>query len=162
MVMVVSCGVILLAPAREVFVCHATGSARWDLPKGVIDDGEQPRATAVREAWEESGLRLEPAALADLGEFSYLSAKRLHLFALRVSRDAFDVGDCRCRSWFSHHLTGRPTPEADAFAWKPLAEMSSWCGKGLAKVLGRIAWAPIERLPEVTAIEVDTATPLGP
>ena len=95
MVKVISCGVVILNPRHELFVCHATGTARWDLPKGVQDPGESTRQTAVRETWEETSLVLDPETLADLGQFEYLAAKRLHLFAIRVATDAFQTGDCR-------------------------------------------------------------------
>lgn len=162
MPVVVSCGVILLDASRRIFACHATGTPRWDLPKGLMDEGEAPREAAVREAWEEAGLRLAASALVDLGEVAYLSGKRLHLFALRVAPTAFDIADCRCRSFFDHHLTGRPTPEADAYAWKALADSVAWAGKGLVKVLAGIDWERLDALPEFASVEVDTATPVGP
>ncbi len=154
---VVSCGSLLLNRRRQLFVCRATGTARWDLPKGLADDGESPRAAAVREAWEESGLRLPPARLTDLGEFAYLPRKRLHLFALRVADDGIDPRLCRCRSFYAHHRTGRPTPEADAYAWKPIADVTAWCGKNMARVLSGLAWESIEGLEEVAEIEVDVS-----
>jgi putative (di)nucleoside polyphosphate hydrolase len=154
---VVSCGVVLANRRGEVFVCHATGTQRWDLPKGVGEAGETPRVSAVREAWEESGLRVPGDQLHDLGEFSYLPGKRLHLFALRVADDAFDPQLCSCRSFFPHHRTGRPTPETDAWEWKPRDERSSWCGKNMTRVLGLLDWAAIDGLPEVAAIEVDVS-----
>jgi putative (di)nucleoside polyphosphate hydrolase len=162
MAILVSCGVILLREPREIFVCHATGTSRWDLPKGVTDAGESPIDTAVREAWEESGLRLRASGLLDLGAFTYLSGKRLHLFALHVAHDAFDIAGCACRSFFRHHATGRPTPEADAYAWKPLAASTQWAGQGLVKVLAQIDWDRVETLPEVPRIDVDTTTAVGP
>jgi len=155
---VTSCGVVLLN-RRRLFVCRATGTARWDLPKGVADPGEAPRDTAVREAWEESGLMLEPGLLHDLGEFVYLPGKRLHLFAINAADDAFDTAQCRCRAWFEHPRTHRLTPEADAFAWQPIAEMPAWCGKYMTKVLSGLAWEQLEGLPKVDAIEVDVVTP---
>ena len=151
----VSCGVVLANRRGEIFVCHTTGMSRWDLPKGVADAGEDPRDAAVREAWEEAGLRLPVDALVDLGEFAYLPAKRLHLFALRVADDAVDVSRCRCRSFFVHHRTGLDTPEADAWAWKPRGDLASWCGKNMTRVLGSIDWAAIDALPELAHVEVD-------
>ena len=151
----VSCGVVLANRRGDLFVCHATGTARWDLPKGLTDAGEAPREAAVREAWEEAGLRLPAEALVDLGEFDYLPAKRLHLFALRVADDAIDVARCRCRSFFAHHRTGLDTPETDAWAWKPRGDLGAWCGKNLSRVLGSIAWATIDALPEIAHVEVD-------
>ena len=155
MAIVVSCGVLLVNRRGELFVCRATGTARWDLPKGLADAGEAPRDAAVREAWEEAGLRLPAERLLDLGEFDYLPAKRLHLFGLRVADDAIDVSRCRCRSFFPHHRTGLDTPEADAWAWKPRGDLASWCGKNMTRVLQSIAWAAIDAQPEVARIEVD-------
>ena len=36
MAKIVSCGVVILNARRELFVCHTTGTSRWDLPKGVL------------------------------------------------------------------------------------------------------------------------------
>jgi len=154
---VVSCGVVLVDGRGQVFVCHATGTARWDLPKGMADPGEDPRAAAVREAWEEAGLRLPADALLDLGEFAYLPAKRLHLFALRVAPGGVDIARCACRSFFPHHHTGLPTPEADAWAWKPLDNLPSWCGKNMTKVLQSLDRGRLAALPELARLDVDTA-----
>ena len=153
----VTCGVVLLNGRDEVFACHATGSARWDLPKGMADAGEPPRDAAVREAWEESGLCLAPASLADLGEFDYLPAKRLHLFALRVADDAIDLSCCSCRSFFAHHRTGAATPEADAWAWKRRADVASWAGKNMARVLGSLDWKALQALPVTARVAVDVS-----
>ncbi len=155
MALMVSCGVLLVNRRGELFVCRATGTARWDLPKGLADAGEAPRDAAVREAWEEAGLRLPPASLADLGEFAYLPGKRLHLFALRVADDGVDLAHCSCRSFFPHHRTGKPTPEADAWAWKPRALASTWAGKNMVKVLASMDWTAIDALSEVAQVEVD-------
>jgi putative (di)nucleoside polyphosphate hydrolase len=153
-----SCGVVLLNARDELFACHATGTARWDLPKGLADPGEAPRDAAVREAFEECGLRLAAAPLADLGEFAYLPGKRLHLFALHVSDDAIDLARCSCRSFFPHHRTGAPTPEADAWAWKPRARLD-WCGKNMARVLGGLDWDAIRALPAVADVGVAASSP---
>ena len=151
---VLSCGVLMLNPRDEVFACHATGSPRWDLPKGVADPGETPRAAAVREAWEEAGLLLPAAALADLGEFDYLPAKRLHLFGLRVADEAIDLSRCRCRSFFPHHRTGASLPETDRWAWQPLAGAPDWAGKSLARLLGRLDAGLLAALPFAADVSI--------
>jgi len=51
-----SCGIVILAPTRELLLCHVTGQRHWDLPKGGIHDGETPAEAAVRETMEETGL----------------------------------------------------------------------------------------------------------
>ena len=150
-----SCGIVLVNRRGELFACHATGTPRWDLPKGLAEPGEAPRAAAVREAWEEAGLVVPATALADLGAHAYLSTKRLHLFALRVADDGIDLSRCRCRSFFDHHRTGRPTPEADAWAWKPRVTAADWCGKNMVRVLGALDWAAIDGLPELARVAVE-------
>lgn len=41
----------------------------WELPGGVIDDGETPRQAAARELWEETGQ--EPDGLEFAGEVTF-------------------------------------------------------------------------------------------
>jgi putative (di)nucleoside polyphosphate hydrolase len=157
MAKLVSCGVVVLNTRRELYVCHATGTARWDLPKGVQEPGESALQTATREAWEETSLVLDPQTLHDLGLHDYLPAKKLHLFALRVATDAFDLGDCRCHTGFAHRVTGLTTLEVDAYAWKPLDRLGEWCGKNMTRVLLALDWKLIASMPEVASVRVRAA-----
>jgi len=45
------------------------GDLAWGLPKGVVEPGEQPEQTALREVREETGLQAE--ILRPLGDISY-------------------------------------------------------------------------------------------
>ena len=134
--MMLSCGVLLLSEHDEIFLAHATGSDYWDLPKGGADPGESPLDAAVRETREETGVRVPPRSLLDLGEFDYLPGrKRLHLFALKVPRDAVDLAQCRCTSFFWDRRTRRRLPETDAFAWVRFAQIPRHCGKSMTALL---------------------------
>jgi len=138
---VVSCGVVIVTPEHEVFVCRATGRGRWDLPKGMPEPGESARDAAVRELGEETSLRFDPRLLEDLGVFDYLPHKKLHLFGLCVPAHALDLTACLCTSTFVDPVSGRTLPEVDGYAWKPIARLEDWCGKNLGRVLGRIDWS---------------------
>lgn len=50
-------GIMLLNPRNEVFVGQRAGIAgdAWQMPQGGIDEGEEPRAAALRELREEIG-----------------------------------------------------------------------------------------------------------
>lgn len=128
-----SCGVLILSPARELLLCHVTGQHHWDLPKGGIHAGESPLEAALRETQEETGLRLDGAALHELGRFGYRPRKDLHLFATLMPR--FDVSKLHCDSQFADLASGRRLPEMDDFAWFGFGDVSRHCGGKMAAVL---------------------------
>jgi len=52
----VSCGTLVVDGAGRLLICHVTGTAKWDIPKGLLDPGEDTLAAAMRELYEEAGL----------------------------------------------------------------------------------------------------------
>lgn len=128
-----SCGVVILNPGLEVLLCHVTGQNHWDLPKGGIDPGETPLEAALRETREESGLRLQPDALVDLGRFAYTNKKNLHLFACLMPR--FDLKELRCESRYLDRYSGRHMPEMDGYGWFGFERVPSLCTPKMAAVL---------------------------
>lgn len=153
--MLLSCGVVLLDERDELFVAHPTGSTFWDLPKGLADPGEAPRDAAVREAREETGVRVRAEALLDLGAFDYLPRKRLHLFAMKVARASLDPAQCRCTSFFFDRRSRRRLPETDAFEWIAFGEVPRRCAARMTEVLvGRIGLPALAaRLPLVAGLD---------
>jgi len=135
--LVLSCGVLVMNRERELLMGRATGTPRWDIPKGVGEPGESPLQTAVREAREESGLELEAGDLLDLGRFAYLRSKDLHLHAALLER--IDPARCVCNTHFTD-ARGRERPEMDGHAWVGFDAMPARAGKSLAALLtGRVA-----------------------
>ena len=129
-----SCGVVILNREHELLLCHVTGQNHWDLPKGGIDQGETPLEAAIRETREESGLRLQPDALFDLGRFAYTNKKNLHLFATLMPR--FDLKELRCESHYLDRYSGRQLPEMDGFGWFGFERVGALCTPKMATVLG--------------------------
>ncbi len=51
-------GVVVFRPGRRVLLVHRPRYDDWSFPKGKVDPGEHPVATAVREVEEETGLHV--------------------------------------------------------------------------------------------------------
>lgn len=55
----------------EVAIVSVKPSLRWQLPKGIVDPGETPEVTAVREVREEAGVDTELLKLIQTVEYWY-------------------------------------------------------------------------------------------
>lgn len=69
----------------EMVIVSVKPKLRWQLPKGIVDPGESPEMTAVREVKEEGGVETERLALIETIEYWYRSVKngkpvRFHKF----------------------------------------------------------------------------------
>ena len=69
----------------EVAIVSVKPSLRWQLPKGIVDPGESPEITAVREVREEAGIETDLLSLIETIEYWYRSTKygkpvRFHKF----------------------------------------------------------------------------------
>ena len=55
----------------QIVIVSAKPSLRWQLPKGIVDLGETPEFTAVREVREEAGIETELLRLIETIEYWY-------------------------------------------------------------------------------------------
>jgi len=131
----VSCGV-LVTDGERLLLGHATRSARWDIPKGVADPGEDHRAAALRELHEETGLVAPIAALDCLGTHRYLPRKDLALFAWRPVPMP-DPATLVCSSCFPLP-GGGSLPEFDRFGLFAWQDALARVGRNLARVLNDV------------------------
>src|SRR5215211_1735514 len=72
-------------PEPEVAIVQAKPKLRWQLPKGIVDEGETPQEAALREVREEAGLETDLVRLIETIEYWYRSVKygkpvRFHKF----------------------------------------------------------------------------------
>ena len=92
------------AGRAEVVLVRIGPKHRWQLPKGIVDEGEKPEQTAVREVREEGGVDARIAAPLDTIEYWYVGNERdgrrvrfhkfVHLFLLEyASGDVADHDD---------------------------------------------------------------------
>jgi len=115
---------------HEVFLVHPGGpywakrdQGAWSIPKGVLEPGEEPLATARREFQEETGFSPPDGPFDPLGSIAQPSGKVVEVWSVR--------GDCDPEALRSQSITlewpprsGRHAefPEVDRAAWFDLAE----------------------------------------
>jgi predicted NUDIX family NTP pyrophosphohydrolase len=117
------------AIGREVLLVHPGGpfwarkdAGAWSIPKGEVEDSEDPRTCALREFAEETGTVLPDAALEDLGSVKLKSGKLVQAFAVggdvdpaSVSSNTFEL------EWPPRSGRIRSFPEIDRAEWFDLA-----------------------------------------
>jgi phosphohistidine phosphatase len=92
-------------PGSVEYLLITSQRGNWIFPKGIIDPGETPTQTALKEALEEAGLlgRIEGPAL---GRYSYQkwgARLTVEVFLLQVEKEEADwlESGARERAWFS-------------------------------------------------------------
>ena len=113
---------VLMSDGNRFLVVHPTGAGPtwWELPKGMIDDGENAKQAAVREFYEETGVKINMSNLRKVGKFSLRRDKDIILFT--YSTDELPVVvSMRCLSvfhpnkWEGDHET--TLPEVDKWMY---------------------------------------------
>lgn len=111
--------VLLVHPGGPFWRSRDVGA--WQIPKGRIEDGEDPAAAAAREFEEETGIAVA-GPLVPLGSFRQAGGKLVHLF---ISEGDLDPGSIRSNlfevEWPPRSGTVQSFPEVDKAGWFDLA-----------------------------------------
>lgn len=137
----------------EVFVVHPGGpffakkdEGAWTLPKGLVDEGEDPAACARREFEEETGQPAPAGDLLPLGEVRLKSGKRVIGFAAEGDADADAVK--------SNLFTLEWPPRSGKTARFPEVDRALWLSPEAAKAkLNPAQGALVDRLMERLVVE---------
>ena len=108
----------------EVLLVHPGGpfwknkdAGAWSIPKGEVDEGENPAATARREFTEELG-HPAPEKLHDLGTIRQKSGKVVHAFAAEGTLDPATIqSNTFPLEWPPKSGKYTQAPEVDRAAW---------------------------------------------
>jgi predicted NUDIX family NTP pyrophosphohydrolase len=111
--------------APEVLLVHPGGpfwarrdAGAWSIPKGECDDGEDPRACALREFEEELGIALPPGELAELGSVKQKGGKVVSAWAAEGDLDADSVrSNTFTMEWPPRSGHTAEFPEIDRAEW---------------------------------------------
>lgn len=89
----------------EFCLITSLSSKRWGFPKGMVDPGDSPWDTAVKETWEEAGLKgtLDGLALGYYKDYKWEIERVVTTFLLRVQEVAEEWPErtLRKRRWAS-------------------------------------------------------------
>jgi predicted NUDIX family NTP pyrophosphohydrolase len=110
--------------ALEVLLVHSGGpfwrnkdDGAWSIPKGEIDEGEDPAEAALREFMEEIG-SVPEGPLRSLGEIRQRGGKRVHAFAVEGDIDAGAIASNTFEiEWLPKSGRLQTFPEVDRAGW---------------------------------------------
>lgn len=125
-----------MTDGSKFLVCHVAGRKFYDIPKGIVMPDEEPIVACVRETEEETGLKLEPEGLRDLGVYEYTREKNLHLF-LMMEGDLPSTLGMKCSSYFEDKY-GRKLPEVDGYRYISSDEKHLYLSKSMVSVIERV------------------------
>ena len=120
-----SCGIIILNSDNEILLCHVTGQTQYDIPKGLMDEGETYIDCAIRECQEETSLIFTEDDLTEIGLVPYNKKKQLYLFM--TVKDDINLENLTCVSLFEHFHTKEMLPEVDEFIWVAFSDIKDYC-----------------------------------
>jgi predicted NUDIX family NTP pyrophosphohydrolase len=113
----------------------------WSIPKGEYEDGEDPRACALRELREELGtdLGLDPGRLIELGSVRQKGGKAVECWAAEAD---FDPAQLRSNTfsieWPPRSGAQREFPEVDRAEWLGSEEARRKINPAQAALLDRL------------------------
>jgi predicted NUDIX family NTP pyrophosphohydrolase len=124
-----SAGLLLYRRAADgtpaLLIAHMGGplwsnrdAGAWSIPKGELEEGDDPLAVALREFEEELGSAPPAVDLVELGEVTQAGGKRVVVFAAEAD---FDVDTVRSNTFVLQWPKGsgrqQEFPEIDRAAW---------------------------------------------
>lgn len=133
-----SCGVIILNEYNELFMGHSTGNKFYDIPKGLLDEGENELACALRECMEETSIDLSHKNLEIIGLCPYNKEKNLYLYVVSMKKEEINLENLVCNSFFEDFYSKKMKPEVDEFKWISLEDLTKNCAKSMGILLNRL------------------------
>jgi predicted NUDIX family NTP pyrophosphohydrolase len=139
---------ILLYRDDEVLLVHPGGpfwakkdAGAWSIPKGEYEDGDDPRACALREFEEELGTALPPGTeLAELGEVRQKSGKVITAYAAQGDVDAdATTSNTFTIEWPPRSGRMQEFPEVDRAGWFDFETAREKLNPAQAELLVRLA-----------------------
>jgi predicted NUDIX family NTP pyrophosphohydrolase len=130
--------VLLVHPGGPFWASKDAGA--WSIPKGEYDEGDDPRARALREFEEELGTQLPAGAeLTELGTVKLKSGKQITAYAVEGDLDADAItSNTFTMEWPPRSGRTREFPEVDRAGWFDLEQAREKLNPAQAELLVRL------------------------
>ncbi|MFT3732176.1 MAG: NUDIX domain-containing protein [Hyphomicrobium sp.] len=132
----------------EVLLAHPGGpywrnkdEGAWTIPKGEVQDGEEPDLAALREFAEETGFQPQGERLS-LGSVRQAGGKLVHVWSIEADWDPQNlVSNMFSIEWPPRSGRMQPFPEIDKAAWFDLAAAHRKILRSQSEFLNRLEHA---------------------
>ncbi|MBX4190651.1 NUDIX domain-containing protein [Candidatus Saccharibacteria bacterium] len=112
----------------------------WSIPKGEVEEGEEPLDTAKREFTEELGLQVPEGKYLELGTIEQHNNKSVSAWAVEADLDISKTKSMTFSvEWPPHSGKTQEFPEIDRAAYMSLAEAAQKSVRGQAELFERLA-----------------------
>jgi 8-oxo-dGTP pyrophosphatase MutT (NUDIX family) len=98
---------IIVATDDKMLMLQRRDNGKWTFPGGHLNDDETHLEGAVRELWEEAGIRANPDEMILLGSKKTFQNKDIHVYLYKVNSEV------------KPSAANDPDKEAQKFAWLP-------------------------------------------
>ncbi len=135
--------VAIMIHGGKFLIGRAPNHDRWDIPKGGIGKFESPIEASIREAKEETGIKLKsnrgglPQIVYSIGPIDYLKDKKLFLNVFRLTDKQANT-KLKCTSFYE--MYGKKYPELEEFKWITYAEKDEYLYRSLINALKNYAY----------------------
>jgi len=146
----------------QVMLAHPGGpfwakkdDGAWSIPKGLLDENEDPFEAAKREFREETGHEIE-GNFIELGELKQPSRKIVHAWAIESDLDVKEIrSNTFSLEWPKNSGNVKEYPEIDRAEWFELNEAKIKILRGQADFIDKL----VEIIGYVPPTEPDSSTP---
>ena len=112
---------VVMGDGKKFLIIHPTGwdSNEWEVPKGNINDGENTKQAAIREFYEETGIKINISGLREVGKFPLRADKDIILFTYSTD-ELPPTSSMKCLSLFHpyKHVGDIETTLREVDKWK--------------------------------------------